>query len=317
LFAWRKEVDPASKPVDAIRAEIKTRYDWTVHEAVGPLPPLRMIVDIEPLDFSQGRYEVRTWLKRGDSDPGASDTPVRNQLDIHGIAELIDHTIGNQIGPWEVELFLPLEMLAEGVGHWRVPFGPVATCPIDARYPVKLRARDRLYGDSSGFTPAMTDAWRARFEALPGRGQHLGDQHILGLCRAEDYAALDAAPVSVGSVCVAASLAPPEQEADSSTARATLNSLLRAGTPIAIWPAPAALARYSDQCDIYDECGIYSQLKAIVTARPLEKLPDLVCAFRQNSDWDTDPIKHLCLLWDDPGRLPPGLDEPLVSLGYT
>ena len=66
-----------------------------------------------------------------------------------------------------------------------------------------------------------------------------------------------------------------------------------------------------------DPCAAYQRLQGLVTGRLPEELPDLVCGLRQNADGDSDPLKHLCLLWDDPRRLPPGVDEPLVSLGYA
>ena len=277
------------------------------------LPPVRLLVDVAPLDFGgEGRFGVRTWLKRGDDDPGVADTPARNQLKVAEIAALIDRTLSGQIGPWEVELFLPTDMLADGVGRWRVAFGPVGTCAIDARFPVKLRARERVFGPSDGSEPAtgMTQAWRSRFAKLPAPGAALAKEHIVGLCRPEDYLDELADTHAVAAPVCAASLTPPGRQADPAAARATLDALLRAGTPVALWPTPAVAEKA-------DPCAARDRLEALVTGRPPQELPELVCGLRQHADRVTDPLRHLCLLWDDPDRLPPGVDEPLVSLGYA
>ena len=278
---------------------------------VAGLPALRLMVDVAPLEFGDAdRFEVRTWLQRGDGDPGTSDTPVENRLKIEDIAALIEHTLSNQSGPGEVELFLPTSLLAEGVGRWRVPIGPDWIVPLDAGFPVKLRARERVFGLGDGSEPAssMTAAWKQRFEKLPRPDEGLTANHLVRLCHPEDYfGALKGAHAVAGPVCLAASLAPPDHSASS---RQTLDALLAAGTPIALWPT-------STGAGMGESCGNYEDLCKLVTGKRPDELPGVVWGRRQKAGHVADPLHHLCQLTDDPTRLPPGLDEPLVSLGYA
>jgi hypothetical protein len=256
---------------------------------------LRLMVAVEPLLYDADRYEVRTWRDWGG---GVSDTPPENKLRVEGIADLINKKVNDTPGPKEVELFLPINLLAEGVGSWRVQVGPRIRTPIDARLPVKLRSWDRVYNrdTKAGFDELVVEEWKAVWRKLPGPMEVLGAKH----CVTHDGVALPDAYLDPPPVCIAASLA-----------RETLHDLLLVGVPIALWPIPGDGGREGPS-SVHDRL-----IKELVIDRRPDEIPGLVYVHRKKGDADPDPLRHLCLLWDDPGRLPPGHDEACVSLGYT
>jgi hypothetical protein len=258
------------------------------------------MVTVVPLHYDVDRYEVRIWREWGG---GASDTPPQNKLRVEGIAELINEKVRNALGPKEVELFLPLNLLAEGVGGWRVQVGPRSRWPIDARLPVKLRSWDRVYNRDTtvGFDEIVVDEWKALWQKLPGAQELLNATHcvMLGGIRDDGVAPVEACQ-DLPPVGIAASLS-----------QDTLHDFLVSGMPIALWPVPG-------DGDEEGRSLVPDRLIAelVLNHRPAD-LPGLVHNRRKKGDSDSDPLQHLCLLWDDPESLPPDHDEPFESLGYT
>jgi hypothetical protein len=273
-----------------------------------------MVVTVQPLDNRGGVYGVRCWLARGGDVPGRAITPSKDELTPAEIAALIGERLRQEPGTREVELFLPDELLAEGLECWAPAGDPgparaLRPRSVDAQFPVKLRSwyRYESRDDDSDASRRFLPAWRARWEGLPGPLVELTGAHIVGLAGADDYDELrrgrhDGAP----PVCLAASLLPPGAPAES-TAREVVHDLLLSGTPIALWPAggPAVGATTAEG------------LEELVTGRRLDELPAIVHGLRQAARPGSDPLNHLCLLWDDPTRLPPLDDEPLISPGYA
>jgi hypothetical protein len=294
LLAWAAEVAEclgASVPEETTEV---SRAELTAAAEI-----VRFLVAVEPRLYSADKHEVRTWhaWEKG----GASDTPAVNKLSVEGIAALINNALRNSRGEREVELLLPIDLLAQGLGRWRVRVSPGKTCPIDARFRVKLRSWDRLYNrdDQSDFDELAVERWEELWQKLPTPGEVFGEGHC----------GTPAEHLGTRPVCLAASLAPAGGESDAGLIRNTLLDILVSGTPIALWPSPD---RNGEGPEL-----VADRLKELVINRRPDEVPSLVHEQRQGRNTGSDAMPHLCLLWDDPRRLPPGHNERLVSLGYN
>jgi hypothetical protein len=121
-----------------------------------------------------------------------------------------------------------------------------------------------------------------------------------------------ALPAQAGPVIAAGPLVPSEPGADAARAGEILEEFLLAGTPIALWPEAGIPAGHTVS-------KVPRRIKALVKGHRPEELPGLVHERRRGreSAADADPLHHLCLLWDDPDRLPPDREERVASPGYA
>jgi hypothetical protein len=153
------------------------------------------------------------------------------------------------------------------------------------------------------FKAAALKDWAWRW----AKRQDAGGCQFAGLYEPEHYrpATIIRDHSHSGVVCLAASLAPPGGSAEATD---ILTSLLVAGTPILVWPEADSTGRAGP-------VEIYQALKAFVQRGALETLPERVHDHRRRrldptegppADW------RLCLLWDDPERLPPSCHFQLV-----
>jgi len=269
---------------------------------------LMMVAD--PYGLPAGSFKVDTWRFRGDRPGDNLDGTLRSRDEL---AELVDNQLGATAEPLWAELFLPVELLAEGLSGWDVEVAPGNTMAIDDRYPIRLRSWDRIgIGmHHKYFKPkrVRTD-WQARWEKRPRAGSP-ADYHCVGLYKPDDYRAKDFVQRywKEGPVCLAASLAAPEASGEIEKPMNILISLLVAGTPILVWPEAGSTG--ASPCD-----QVYQALKTFVQHDPLDQLPARVHDHRRKrlADVEHAPPEdwRLCLLWDDPERLPPNNDIPLV-----
>ena len=266
---------------------------------------LMMVAD--PYKLPAGSFKVDIWRFRGDRPGDNLDGRVLSRDEL---AELVDNQLGATAEPLWAELFLPVELLAEGLSGWDVEVAPGDRMAIDERYPIRLRSWDRIGMHNKYFKPVVLNDWQARWKKRPRAGSP-ADCHCVGLYKPDDYRAegFVGRYREGGPVCLAASLAPPEASGEIEKAMNILISLLVAGTPILVWPEAGSTGALP--CD-----QVYQALKTFVQHDPLDQLPVRVHDHRRKrlagvehappEDW------RLCLLWDDPQRLPPNYDIPLV-----
>ena len=259
---------------------------------------LMMVAD--PYGSPAGSFKVDTWRFRGDR---AGDNLDGTQRSRDELAELVDNQLVDTLEPLWAELFLPVELLAEGLSGWGVEVAPGDTMAIDERYPIRLRSWDRIGMRRKYFKPLVLNDWQARWKKRPRAGSP-ADCHCVGLYKPDDYRAQGFVGRyrEGGPVCLAASLAPPEASGEIEKPMNVLISLLVAGTPILVWPEAGSTG--ASPCD-----QVYQALKTFVQHDPLDQLPVRVHDHRRKrlagvehappEDW------RLCLLWDDPERLPP------------
>ena len=299
--------------------EISERLDaWVDRVAkdqgvVVPMPaqaadePGYLMMVADPYGLPAGSFKVDTWRFRGERAGDNLDGTLRSRDEL---AELVDNQLGVTAEPLWAELFLPVELLAEGLSGWRVEVAPRDTMAIDERYPIRLRSWDRIGMRHRYFKPVVLNDWHARWKKRPRAGSP-ANCHCVGLYKPDDYRAegFVGRYREGGPVCLAASLAQREASGDIENAINTLISLLVAGTPILVWPKEGSTgAAPSDE--------VYQTLKAFVQHDPLDQLPARVHDHRRKR---LAGVEHappegwrLCLLWDDPERLPPNYDIPLI-----
>jgi hypothetical protein len=280
-----------------------------------PLPaargPLRLsVVALRDPNVKEERFSIRTYLDEGGRP--TEDTPEEPTWTRDAVAQLIHRRLRKKKGPYEVELFLEEDLLAEGIGAWTIRVDDDQRDPIDAVYPVKLRSWDRYDpAEDSDFDEQVATRWEDLWQKLPGGPQAcLAVEHLAELYDPKDYGrALREMLRRAGPLCLAASLAPPMPGAEVPSPRKTLHSLLVAGTPVALWPAPA-------RSNGADPMTLRDALKTFVLKQHPDRLAGLVSQRRDTLGTDPDPLRHLCLLWDDPNRRLPSDGRTFDPPGY-
>lgn len=288
----------------------------------------RLVICLEPYLYKSDHFAVNAWLVRWGRDVkvACDHAEITREAVIDMINKRLRKLRDNE--PREVELFLPVEMLAEGVARWEVTVVGTQKVGIDARFPVKLRCLDRLppvdpaaedEDDDSPFDEVARQLWKDRWGKRPGAGKPLKDFCIpLDLNEGYEETALYKQWMAAGPVCVAESLVPLGREGDKKLAADNLKILLVAGTPVLVWPGAGSVA-----CPpIYTEPNgtEHPTLLSFVTHGDcLDALPLRVHDQRkQAGSFKPRPDWNLCLLWDDPERLPPSHEHKdlYISQGY-
>lgn len=118
--------------------------------------PTRLVVCLEPDLYVPDDWSIDAWLvRRGFSTTSVCD---HRKMRCSEVVELINKKLRNlPNGKSEVELFLPLGKLAEGVAGWDVKVYRNQKIGIDARFPVQLRCLDRLPPLDEGMEDDLND----------------------------------------------------------------------------------------------------------------------------------------------------------------
>ena len=327
--------EPLRSKLNTWIGEVAGRLDVAVPPAAPAPPaaadvePTRLVVCLQPSDYKKDHFAVNAWrIRWGRQVKQVGD---HRELTRDEVVELIDTCLRNLLDnePREVELFLPLEHLAEGVSRWEVKVRGKQKIGVDARFPVKLRCLDRIpprvqpdediFPDQgSPFDQEARRLWRERWANRPGASQPLSA--FCAPLRLDDQfeETLYEKWVAAGPVCVAESLVPAGSESDRALASAVLETLLLAGTPVVVWPGAGTAAHppIYNEPDGTDHQNLWS---FIIRSDRLEALPARVHNQRKKAGgYDPRPDWNLCLLLDDPDR-PPPIDEYkdlYDSLGY-
>ena len=260
-------------------------------------------------------FEVRAW--RRDSTRTAPETkprevtPADNRKSLAEVARFVNDCAGRDESLMvEVGLFVPTRLLADGLAAWEVNVTEDSVLRIDEQYPVILRSWDRSFGRSRDFDQPARMAWHKRWKLCPHRGQKLCEAHLAELYDPCHYnlRTMVREHRQKGPVTVAASLAAPRAggEVDRAQAARVLHNLLVAGMPIAVWPEPVSV-------DCAGAGEVRDRLRAFVMDKPLDKLPDSVYRHQSGEAPGAPAAWRLCLFWDDPGHVPPLVDNPLTQ----
>ncbi|MEU8781016.1 hypothetical protein [Streptomyces sp. NPDC048637] len=191
--------------------------------------------------------------------------------------------------PGRIEFHVPQDLLTEAFECWRLPIGRRGkTIELGCQYEVLVRCPD----ERTGIT---RDQWRRKWQWLK---QHGGEhpRAVRELCDDDVFAELAVSLQEPGPpVCVLA-------EVSDRLLVETLDALLDAGVPIAVWPRGGAT----------DDAGLSAVLAAgRVDGRhvgiDVRRLPAVLKRLRipgpERQEVRTSP-QSLVLLWDDPERVP-------------
>ncbi|MDY3557038.1 hypothetical protein R5W24_006222 [Gemmata sp. JC717] len=285
------------------------------HRAAPDRP--RLVARLTRDPYAPNGWELHAWhvTRR----PGHERADVRSAGAWSGVtrdeaARRIDECARTVRGA-EVELFLPVDELVHGAA-WAFTLRRYQQAWLDARHPVRLRCLDRLPPRAGA--PADPDApfdevarrdWAERWAAWTNGARDRSAVAPLDLSAGDEaqlYNRLLAAP----PVCVAESLCPPGRAGDPAAAAEVLECVLLAGTPIVVWPGTGAAAPPISGCN---GCGLQT-LHEFVAQCPPDQLPDRVLEQRRTAvGLSPPPAWNLCLLWDDPGSVPPDHDDRYTS----
>jgi hypothetical protein len=250
-------------------------------------------------------YALRSWLRRGraaDAEPILDEQLVTLAQAESTLNDIRDAILGDLLranNQLVMEFILPYDLLTQTVDQWRIRVGVMMTS-VGAKFEVVVRASDRFYDKQLEST---WPDWRVRWDRYKHASLVSGPDPIEWVRSPQecDQETLYGRLANETKLCLALAVVPP---APDSTHGDVLAALLSAGTPIAIW------ARQGNGIDIERE------LRRLVSARLLPKLPRLVRNLRQASTSVAGAAQlgqHLTLFWDDADRLPPDA-KPFASV---
>ncbi len=303
LDDWLRNIVPGVSP----------NYPWQAAPAPAPAAAAEryLLVQIVPLRTQPGRHTVQAWLvdARGRFTPldGAEAVPrqeipeqieeLRRQLDAKGVYL-------RDVG---LELFLPLELLAEEVDQWVVQPLPEVFSPLGFEHRVVLRSLERAAGQG---LRALLARWQ-RLPAPPGAcavvrdlTAHRGKKPVALWIETADWTPNELyLQVTGGDRAVVVCGLLDQPPAAGAGGRADiLRVLLGAGVPVVLWVRNARKG-----------LDLFSELRPLLHNKDLGSLPDRVWKLRRQAARQKDKKwhagKHLTLVYDVPGRLPPGPQE--------
>ncbi len=271
-----------------------------------PASAFHLLVKMDRLKTDN--YEVKAWLFGGRQPEPLLDGEVQPHAALPGLLndllkKLADPTRREEV-PFDrlwVEFLLPDELLCADVDRWMVEV--VDLIPIGYEHRVVVRSLDRM--KHARFRQALKARWETavRVAEEPCRVVDMPPTQEIPTCPALRldgtssggkalYLRLGLKPCVVCAV-----LEPPPTDV---APNGVLQALLRAGIPFILWTR--------QRISRPDKSGSSD----LVHEKLLMALPDRVWDFRREAEAQEDPAhpgRHLTLLWDNPMRVSPDLEQ--------
>lgn len=267
---------------------------------------------------TKSTFDIQAWLMDDqnklleNTKPYSSEEPVT----LDGISKCIDKIrqdyrlrISREL---IVEVFLPINFLSCSVDQWIITVGK-EFMKLGIAHTVVARLIDRVLDLDT--LQQWKEKWNIYQDFINGRTPHsINVTKVKGpflistkeKCN-ETYAFFDTL-YSSHIVYLALDFAPESSQ----HATSIMNKILSAGIPIALWPRKLT----SDQYNQYKDFLLSENFT--LDPRKLPELPIMVKKQRHEAQGNADHHGcHLTLLWDDPDRLPPGMDAGLLSIPET
>lgn len=241
LLSFAADLAAQSEPGIRERLEAWVGRVATAQGVLVPKPPTAvsgpefLMFVAEPYDQKSEKFKADAWHFHGAEHGDNLDGAMRRRDEL---AELVNNHLGTSVKELWAELFLPVELLVEGLSGWNVNVAPGDSMSIDECYPVRLRSWDRIFMRGRYFRPAVFRDWLARWAKRPITGAQPTDRDLVEVYEPDHYISdgMVRRHRDGGAICLIASLAPSAASGGIEKARNLLTSLLVAGTPIAVWP---------------------------------------------------------------------------------
>ncbi|WP_432838127.1 effector-associated domain 2-containing protein [Dactylosporangium sp. CA-092794] len=244
-----------------------------------------VLVKLSPVRGADLPYRIQSWMfvgVDGSAIHHEPDGPVSLEQARTWFAELVaeygDGALADECSPM-VEFLLTDQELDLGVDSWLVPDGRGGWVPAGVRFVVVVRPDDR----------DAVEPWRRRWQVLK-HARNAGAETVT--LWVPESAAEKIGDIDLDQTWALMAVTCPE----ASCSADTIASLLRPGTPVALW------VRGSRDLE-----AAQRQLTETITAWEVNQIPERVRGMRQVA-WAEDQsrdLRDLVLVWDDPTRLPP------------
>jgi hypothetical protein len=261
--------------------------------------PLYLMIELD--GSSAEGYVIRAWSHR-DDEQTCLQTPDRvlSVTEVEGILPSLIGSVRPLVnaarGNFTIEFFLPLNSLCLPVDEWIAEDDET----LGFQYSVTIRLRERFRSE------AHWGEWLSQWLLLRS-AVHVRDENVV-------WAELDDGPLwrklavslrTEGKSCLAVHFDPANLR--DGWVR-LMERVLRAGTPIAVWPRQV-------RCDPAD---IRGDVETRIVGQAIHDIPVQIRQHRRDT-WALNVPQqkfHLCLLLDDPTRLPEGRSA-LEGTGYA
>jgi hypothetical protein len=295
-FATRLRASVTSRPVqDGLTEWIRTFANRLgidasqVHVAtpVASSSPRYLMVRLRPAQMGD-RYLAKAWLL---SETTRQEVWQGECAGLEEVCEALRGELGQRSAlekglrgvpndKLTFEFVLPRKLFDSGVDRWAIG---VAHLAIGELHRVVVRSYERIYEMPDRGWRAKWNVWRTgsqRCVHLYDPAQHQVDKAFLMQLASRDVVAL-------------ASVAPFSAGADD-----PLTEGIKIGVPVAVWPRLASSGARAES----------EHLVAFVKD-PAADVRDVLLELRKQANGDSDARRHMTLLWDDPDRLPPDVDD--------
>jgi hypothetical protein len=253
--------------------------------------PAYLLIELALKYKDKKYYTVQAWLfmtTENVKNIYTKDKAILNEMPIltKEILGIIDDLNVNH-KQLTIEFILPRHLLCHNVEHWTDEWGD----PLGIRYRVVVRSHERLRNKK------LQRFWCACWNEAKQKGTL---QQAVKTCAVR----IDKTPlrhfhskVDNGKFCFILTSVPKIMK---NLEKDVFFALTKSGVPIALWPRQINSAH-----------ELIQQLNELLSC-PLEQLPQ--CLFKNRYDlWKDEKEQHtgyhLSLLWDDPDRIPPDLQN--------
>ncbi len=303
-----------NKPVLAILTEIATEHDLDLpailsrvseSRSTGTESALLYVIVTPDRTRSVGRYQVKVWLRESCSTRSVVDT--EDSLEDRTLQKylpqiILDSTrqLRDPFARLHVEMVLPIELLHLPVEHWFLPIDDTESNSqgdkkskrlLGVHCPLTVRLYERLYEPMYRWTWAdWGDKWSQRPRS------RAGEEDVFWI----------KFPIDSDSNFLEAKALLASLEPMGGPRCRRLQVVLDYGIPVALW------LREGDA----DRVNASKDLRSLVCCEDFDGLPRRLWQRRRGSEGEPCFWKGIALLWDDPGRLPPGAGNgtaPLIS----
>jgi len=255
-----------------------------------PYPaPLYLLIALHPVTESPGYYDVRAWIWGNRRKQGIFEA---ERWDVDKcLGQLIQLLLNEISGDIEdagnapiIEFFLTQELIGGTIDQNILEEDE----PIGYQYCVVVRSYERAFEPS--FSPLYRAYWKNRWKEL----LHAQSSHYCMVDRVDDRRSVRDKMNLFGCLALGCALQP-----NSELYNYLIATMLRAGTPIALWPR--------ERVEV--ESDLPNAIEIIVSKGALTILPHLVWEQRRKAWVNRSNLlgKHLTLFWDDPSRVPASL----------
>lgn len=265
------------------------------------ISPKQPLTEATKLDTS--RFYVEAWLLRSDQEHDTSTDNLSDEQEhsLEAIPEILQHLIKRSralvsLADLTVEFFLPAELLLHDVDHWKVVYGIKTVTHVGIQHRVVVRSLERVQPQYfSDLRPQWEKKWQ-RFKVLPHT-----HEDVFAWARTTEECNASSLPGSLlrDDIVGFAQICTLAETHDSIFD--ILGTIIDTGIPIAFFP------RYKAEV-----CLCTNQVEQFIKKCLCPHSPTVVLQERQEAVRLNDTkhlAHHLTLLWDDPTRLPPPIEE--------